>query len=429
MLTSTLSKTKDLKDKYEQLKLKCNQDKKDLDVSKEDCKKEIRAFRKELDDFLDKLERKMIAELDQSETKLRERIDKQIATLTTALQILEADYELLTTAKNDARKHVMFAVDTQISKRFQECESRMLELEKEAITLRIAFEKNKHIDDLLNDTNSLGSLNILKRASQTRNDQADLLRRQIQSQRSVAVKIASDKKEPYITGCAVMSNGYVVLCDHGNSKLKLLDPSLTLKDSLDLTDPWDVSVVDDNNVIVTLCMNYELQNIKIFPKMQKGRVFVVNKPCFGVAVHGDEIFVSCHNCPGQGEVRVLDNQNGNIKRRIGAMLSQPSYIALNRTGDKIFVSDSNNNTVTCRKLNGDVIYYMYKSENLKRPRGLCCDDNDNVMVCNYHSDNVHIIGGGGTKTGIIVPAKDGLKDCYSIAFRETDKTFLWVATN
>ena len=426
-LNSILTKTKALKDKYDQLKQNCGKDEKELTQSKEVCKKEIEAFRKELGDFLDKLEQKMLAELGHLETKEHQRIAQQIATLTTALQILDADYQLLNDAKNDGRKHVMFAADVQISKRFHECEIRLSDLQKEAVKLSLTFERNNKLNDLQSDKNiHLGSLKMSKQ-----NRPPVLLGRQIESHRKVNVRMASDKKDPWITGCAVMANDYVVICDTNNQKLKLLDHTLALKDSLDLPDPWDVSVVDDNNVIVTLCLKKQLHNIQIFPKMKTGRVIQLGKKCWGVAVSGDDIYVSCHNpSGGEGEVRVLDKQ-GNIKRRLGVtvagsfLFSAPTYITVNRAGDKVFVSDLGNHTVTCMKVDGSIID-TYKDKDLGGPRGLYVDDNDNenALVCGYISNNVQMVDAGGNKTGTIESAKDGLEKPCSIAFRKSDNTLV-----
>ena len=79
-----------------------------------------------------------------------------------------------------------------------------------------------------------------------------ILGRKIQSTRKVNVKEAGDSKSPFITGCAVMPNGYTVICDRYNYKIKLLDSSYTLRESLKLPSyPWDVSIVDDKYIIVT----------------------------------------------------------------------------------------------------------------------------------------------------------------------------------
>ena len=418
-----LSKTKLLKDKYDQLKQSCNEEKKKLQKSKDVCKKEIRAFRKELDDYLDQLEQKMLKELDQFETKEKLCMDQKITTLTTALQMLDADAELLNDANNDARKGVMFAADAQISKRFHECERRLAELENEALKISLSFERSKKLDNLLTDDDSFGSLKITEKAFKT-----VLLGRQKELHREVNVRLAGDKNDPEITGCAVMPNGCVVICDHSNDKIKMLDSSLELKDRINLPYPWDVSVVDANNVIVTLVSKKQLQYLQIFPSLKAKRVLQLDQMCCGVAVSGDNIYVTCHDGLGVGEVRVLDKQ-GNIKRRFGVtntgsiLSTGPHYITVSTSGDKVFVSDFSTDTVTCMAMDGSTIY-RYMDKDLKGPKGVYCDEGDNVLVCGYGSNNVQMIEAGGKKAGTILSAKDGLTEPISVAFRESDNTLI-----
>ena len=240
--------------------------------------------------------------------------------------------------------------------------------------------------------------------------------------REVNVRMTLDREDPFISGCAVMTNGYVVICDTNNKKIKLLDASLELNDSLYLPTPWDVSVLDDSTVIVTLSYYNRLQMIQIFPRMKTGRVLEQDKKCWGVAVSGDNIYVSCHNNPGDGEVRVLDKK-GNIKRRLGVFTSGaflflgPSYITVSRPGDKIYVSDSDTDTVTCMKADGSIVY---TTKGWKWLRGLYCTDNGSVLVCDRDSQNVHMIEAGGDKGGMFLTTNDGVKKPASVAFRKSD---------
>ena len=50
-----------------------------------------------------------------------------------------------------------------------------------------------------------------------------LLGRNVLLRSQVCVKTDDDKKNPWISGCTVMPNGHVVLCDRSNGKIKLLD--------------------------------------------------------------------------------------------------------------------------------------------------------------------------------------------------------------
>ena len=112
-IDAILAKSKSLKDKYDRLKQKCSTNKKELVRSKDHCQKEIKAFRKELNDFLDKLEHKMLKELASCEDEKRKQIDQQIATLSNALQMLDADHMILSKSKEDGRTPVMFAAEVQ----------------------------------------------------------------------------------------------------------------------------------------------------------------------------------------------------------------------------------------------------------------------------------------------------------------------------
>ena len=129
-----------------------------------------------------------------------------------------------------------------------------------------------------------------------------------------------------------------------------------------------------------------------------------------------------------GEVRVLDKQ-GNLKRRLGlnedgsCLFSAPYYITVSTAGDKVFVSDWNNGTVTCMKVDGSIIY-QYKDKDLRGPCGLYCDDGDNILVCGHDSNNIKVITADGKNYGTVLSSQDGLKWPMSIAYRKSDGTLV-----
>ena len=101
--------------------------------------------------------------------------------------------------------------------------------------------------------------------------------------------------------------------------------------------------------------------------------------------------------------------------RGGSILSTgPHYIAASKTGDKIFIFD----------FSKDTVIYQYKDKYLKGPKGVYCDDGDNVLVCGYGSNNVKAIDASGKKAGAILFAKDGFTEPISIEFRGSDKALI-----
>ena len=335
-----MSKIEALKGDYESLEKKRKGERKSFGQSKEDCVKEIIAFRKEIDAFLDDLEKTMLKKLESCENEGQKHISLHISTLTATLRMLESDNKLIEQATNDGSTAVMFAADVQVSKGLQNYYDTLSDIVNDAIDTGIKFEKNTTLASLQTEIDSLGSL--IRSIEKSRKI---LLDSKIQSQKQVNVKLSDDRSPPWITGSVVMSAGEVVLCDRNNGKLKLLDSSDALKHSLKFKDnPWDISVVDAKTVIVTLPWKQQLQYIEVFPLLVSGRVLQLDENCWGVHVTGDKIFTSCHNASEQGDVRILDLV-GNLLQQLG--INQDGTIPFTTPynitvcpSEKIFVSDT-----------------------------------------------------------------------------------------
>ena len=427
-LDSVASKLNGIKDDYDQLNKVRNDESKRLERLKEECREAIEAFRKEIDSFLDKLEKNMLKQVESFEIEGQKRISQHVSTLTATMKLLESDLKLVEDAKSDGRKETMFAAGEQVSKDVQGYLDRLGDIENEAIETDMTFEKNAKLVKLLAEIDSLGSL---KRSSarKIQTSRKTLLDSKIQSQKQVNIKLTDDGSTPWITGVAVMPTGEAVLCDFHNYKLKLLDSSDAITTSLTLNNqPYDVSVVDYKTVIITLPGSKQLQYIKVFPQLTLVRVLKLDKMCWGVHVTCGKIFTSCHNNPGKGEVRILD-LDGNLLQQLGVnqdgsfLFRRPSRITVSPSGKMLFVSDYDNNTVTCMTMDNHVIY-QYRDAEMKGPRGLYCDSGDNILVCGQDSNNVQLITADGKKHRTLASSKDGLDAPTSLCYRQSDDTLI-----
>ena len=369
----------------------------------------------------------MLKQLASYEKDKQSRISQQISTLTATLKMLESDYKLLHDAKNEGRKATMFAADVQVSRGLQEYSDRLSDIRNDAINTGVKFEKNAKLAHLQTEIDSLGSL-ISSSSRNVQRDRKILLDNKILSQRKINVKLADDGLTPRITGLAVMATGEIVLCDVDNAKIKLVDSSDVLQDSLKLNEkPWDISIVDTKTVMVTLPKTKQLQYIEVFPRLTPGRVLQLDKQSWGVQVTGDEIFTSCHNQPGEGEVRILD-LDGNLLQQLGInrdgsfLFTSPYYITVSLSEKKIFVSDSDGNSVTCMTMDNDVIY-KYRDNEMRSSVGLYCDGGDNILVCGLDSNNVQVITTEGKKHCDLVSARQDLQP-LCINYRERDDTLI-----
>ena len=424
---SVMSELNTIQDDYDKLKQARDDDIKILKHSTEDCRNEIATFRKEINAFLDDLEKTILKQLASYEKDKQSRIGQQILTLTATLKMLESDYKLLHDAKNEGRKATMFAADVQVSKGIQEYSDRLSDIRNDAIKTGVKFEKNAKLAHLQSEIDSLGSL----MSSSSRNDQKDrkmLLDSKIKSEKRVNIKLSDDWLTPGITGLAVVATGEIVLCDVDNGKLKLVDSSDTQQDSLKLNaKPWDISIVHTKTVIVTLLGAKQLQYIEVFPRLTPGRVLQLDKQCWGVHVTADKIFTSCRNQRGKGEVRILD-LDGNLLQQLGInrdgsfLFTSPCYITVSPSEKKVFVSDQDGNSVTCMTMDNDVVY-KYRDNEMKWSRGLYCDGGDNILACGWNSKNVQVITADGKKHCDLVSSREGLRP-LSINYREGDDTLI-----
>ena len=280
-----------------------------------------------------------------------------------------------------------------------------------------------------------GKLGYMTISSDDAATKAVLLGRKVQSRGRVNVKARGDKETPSISGCSVMTNGDAVLCDCHNHKIKLLNSSGILTGNMKLSSPpHDVSVLEPTSVIVTLPDKKQLQVVQIYPQLNLGRVIQLDKRCRGVEVGKGELYVTYFNIntdtyTGEdGEIRVL-GLDGKVKRRLGVnqdgsfMFTWPYYITVNSSVEKIFVSDYYTYTVTCMSVDGRVIY-TYKDDSMRGPTGLLCDSEDNILVCGRVPNNVQVLTADGKRHCTLLTASDGVKNPYSIAYRDSDNTLL-----
>ena len=216
-----------------------------------------------------------------------------------------------------------------------------------------------------------------------------------------------------------MPNGELVLCDNTNKSVKVLSIDFTLKEQTKLaSNPWDIDIIADDEVVISLPDSKSLMFLKVFPKLQSGSSIQQDQACRGVAVDGRSIFVSFEN----GEVRIMDRAGNQLQNIYSTLrFATPYYISVPKPG-MLLVSEYSSYTV--RLLNIEKEMYIYKHSGLILPLGMYVDGGENVFICGYSSNNVHIIDKNGNHKKSFLTTNDGLKNPYTISFRSSDNTLV-----
>lgn len=105
------------------------------------------------------------------------------------------------------------------------------------------------------------------------------------------------------------------------------------------------------------------------------------------------------------------------------MFQYPFKLTVSTRSNKIYVSDMGKNALTCLNSDGRVIF-EYMDPELRDPRGLCIDDEDNVIVCGCYSHNIHVVTAAGQKSSVILTEKHGICFPESVTYRRTDHTLI-----
>ena len=285
----------------------------------EKAKGDLQKFRQDINRQIDQIMQAMSTELRDRKSRHRQEVDDHISLCTTTKQLIETDLKMLHDSKKSADKADMFAADVKVSKRLAEYDRLLKEIQPMTSLPSLTFKRNDQLWDLLINIKNIGLL--VEHGIETEQSKKMLFTDlKVKSHNKTNVRMTTDQKISSIFGCVIMPDERIVLCDRENYKLKLLDKSFKLQDSLDLpSKPWDISVVNDATVIITLPDKEQLQYIEVAPRVKIGRVLQSDKICYGVQVVGRDIYVTSRsNVSGDndGEVRILDN-NGNLKKRLG----------------------------------------------------------------------------------------------------------------
>ena len=284
--------------------------------------------------------------------------------------------------------------------------------------------------------NSLPSQSVNTAAASSGTYQfGNVLNLKLKSSRKVYIKQAQDQETPSIASCEFLQNGELLLLDHLNYNLIMLDKTLAVKDSFSLYPkrPRDVSALDENTVIVTCPRDKMMQYIHIYPEYTVGSRTVFDMQCYGVYVASGIICVTCHDNNRKkdnftpGEIRVLDLRGNELKRLGGEKdgklrFTWPDYVAVSSDGSIIYVSDQYNRTITAMSPDG-VIIFQYRSDDLQ-DRSLYVDSECNILVCGYGSHNAQVITATGKKYKNLLISSDNIWNPDGIAYRPSDGTLV-----
>ena len=398
-----------------------------LSLGAENCRDRVKQFREELIAQLDSMEAKSLSDIIILETQEQEPIVQQVNICKSEMNRLDDDNRNLQLAIERADTRSIFMCNIQLSHAVTSLTTITEEITKEVYQPHISFECNPAISFEGNQSLGMVKCNTSRIPQQKGFDEMS-----VTAGNKINVKLQSDAKDAFISGSTFLSSGELVLCDRHNYKLKLLDKSLQMKESIDVPGvPWDVASVNQQ-VIVTFPFKQYLQFIQVTPSLALGHKVDLGMKCWGVTasrksiyvllVDSEECKIGIYDLTGKQKLMISPHScnDGTI------LFKQPYYIYV-LNDEKIFVSGvgdtSKTSTVHCLESNGNVLYSI-SNPSLKCCRGIRVDENENLLVCELLSHKVFLITRDGKEVREFLKEKDGLYQPYTTSFRRSDGTLV-----
>ena len=377
-------------------------------------------MRQKLHTFVDEISDASLTELETSASTNSRDNDKIFTTTASMKMRLQNEEKLLQDAIATADGRQMLVADMIAKQKCEDFQNITKDIEKDFNSLEVSFDYDNNITALTDKTTKLGNLRV--------NNRRNGIPKRLVSMAVVEDKAASfsPKVAKRITGSAFMPCGDLLLCEYDSKTVRLFDLNFkTVSNWQHSSQPWDVASVTGTTAVISVPNAKELRFLETKPSIKANKCITLDKKCFGIAVADDELFVTCTDDPGKGEIRILD-MAGNIKKKLGVskdgepMLNTPTYIFHER--DQVLVSQYNKSEVVCLKNDGDIrIKYSIPSNSL---RGMIMDREENIYICDEKKNCIHVITDDGTKHKTFLEMPDTDSKPTSISFRASDNTLI-----
>ena len=218
------------------------------------------------------------------------------------------------------------------------------------------------------------------------------------------VRVRADKSDPRITGICVLDNGHIVLCDHSNSKVKFLDDNSTnvKYDILCENAPFDVALMDEKNVVMTMPEAQKLQFVIVKPGAKLDNTIKVSGECYGIAVHEKNIYV----CIPEKGIHILSD-TGILQSAIThESAGIPKYICLNADGTKLCCSGGSDIEAFVSYFTKDGHGIFKFTDEIQSPASLSMDKEENVLVLDSGANKINVISNNGANRQLLLYKRD-----------------------
>jgi DNA-binding beta-propeller fold protein YncE len=140
----------------------------------------------------------------------------------------------------------------------------------------------------------------------------------------------------------------------------------------------------------------------------------------GMAIRGGTIYY----CTWENGLKKLNISDQSVRDIINRDMTGVSYVATSE--DKLYYTNYIKHTVTCCDLHGTTQWEFKSKRFLQELGGISVDNDGNVYVVGYKSNNVVVISSDGQRHIQLLSSKDGLVKPYVLDYDKSTNMLLVV---
>jgi hypothetical protein len=232
-----------------------------------------------------------------------------------------------------------------------------------------------------------------------------------------------------ITGCSLHADGRMVFsCSRTNTVSFINKEGVELfqigKDKTG-SETYNTVFIKDNNSVAVSSGGGVNRCIAIIDRESQKVMTTISMDTYiyGMAVRGSTIYY----CAGSKGLKMLNLNDKSKSNVINCSMLGVYYVAT--SGDKLYYTNINTDTVTCCDLHGTTQWEFKDTRVLHYPYSISVDNDGNVYVVGYDSNNVVVISPDGQRHRQLLSSNDGLKKPRVLEYERSTNRLLVVNDN
>ena len=229
-----------------------------------------------------------------------------------------------------------------------------------------------------------------------------------------------------IRGCSFLPDGRMVFSCGSSNTVRFIS-----KDGVELfqigkdktgSSTYDTVYIKDNNTIA-VSSGYTDNRCIVIIDIENQKVMTtisMDTSICGMGVRGRTIYY----CTSDKGLLMLNLSDKSVSDITKSKMSSVDYVAT--YGDKLYYTNCYTHTVTCCDLHGTTLWEFKDSCVLKGPLGISVDNDGNVYVVGYSTNNVVVISPDGQRHRQLLSSTDGLSVPYVLNYDQSTNRLLVV---